>query len=78
MKKDKVCPNCGYRGQGKRLTKGYFAVEMILWMLLIIPGIIYSIWREASRYQGCPNCGAANLVPADSPRGIKLIDEYYA
>ncbi|HDH00661.1 MAG TPA: hypothetical protein ENG80_02490 [Nitrospirae bacterium] len=78
MKKEIICPSCGYRGIAKRMTKGYLAIEIILWMMFIVPGLIYSIWRETSRYQGCPKCGAGNLVPADSPRGIKLIDEYYA
>ena len=77
MKKDLVCPNCGYRGPGRRITKGYFAVEVMLWLLLLVPGMIYSVWRQASIYQGCPRCGAGNLVPSDSPRGVKLIDEFY-
>ena len=71
-----VCPNCGYVGKPKVKIKGSFAVELVLWLLFIVPGLIYSIWRYSGKYYSCPKCGYENMIPADSPRGRKLIREY--
>lgn len=50
------CPNCGYEGPGKRFIKGSFGIEVVLWLLFLIPGFIYSIWRLTTPYFGCPKC----------------------
>lgn len=50
------CPNCGYEGKAKRMIKGSLVLEIVLWLLFIIPGLIYSIWRSTSRYHACPRC----------------------
>lgn len=68
-----VCANCGTQGWAKRYTKGSFGIEVVLWLLLLIPGIIYSVWRLTSKYDGCPQCGAANMIRAESPRGRQLL-----
>lgn len=70
-----ICANCGYEGQPRSVTKGSFAIELLLWLCFIIPGLLYSLWRLSSRHSGCPQCGATNMVPLDSPRGRKLHDE---
>lgn len=72
----KVCPNCGHKGKPKKVTRGSILMELILWLALLIPGIIYSTWRLTTRYWACPKCGAANMVPLDSPRGKKLLEEF--
>jgi hypothetical protein len=71
-----ICPNCGFRGRSRRVTKGNFLIEIILWLFFIIPGLIYSIWRLGSRYSACPSCGAPYMVPINSPRGTKLSEEF--
>ncbi|HEY8085904.1 MAG TPA: hypothetical protein VIE69_09920 [Methylophilaceae bacterium] len=38
--KEKICAKCGYVGHAKKITKGSFLVEVILW-LLFIPGLGY-------------------------------------
>lgn len=63
------CQHCGFIGQPKTFTKGSFLIEVALWLMLIVPGLIYSLWRVTSgRYKGCPTCGAPNMIPADSPK----------
>jgi hypothetical protein len=57
------CPNCGHIGQPVLRTKGSFGLEICLWLLFIIPGLIYSIWRLTSKEKGCPDCGFAHLIP---------------
>lgn len=62
------CQNCGTVGVQRTYTKGSFGVEVLLWLLMILPGLIYSLWRLTTRYPGCPQCGAANMIPIDSPK----------
>lgn len=69
-----VCPSCGSRGEPKTITKGSTGIELILWLCLLVPGLIYSIWRLSSRVKGCPSCGSMGMIPANSPHGKKLID----
>jgi hypothetical protein len=56
------CPNCKYQGFGQYITKGSFAIELILWFFLILPGLIYSIWRLSSRRWACPQCDFDHVV----------------
>lgn len=56
------CPNCSYEGKAKRMVKGSMGLEIVLWLLLIIPGLIYSLWRSFSRYNACPKCGYQFVV----------------
>lgn len=74
MAKKLICPNCGYKGTPKKVTKGSIFIELVLWLAFIVPGIIYSLWRLTSRHEACPQCGASNMVPLSSPRGKKLVE----
>ena len=61
------CTSCGYEGPGKTVTRGSILIEIILWLCFIVPGLIYSIWRQGSKYKACASCGARTLVPPESP-----------
>lgn len=65
--KTKFCTTCGHEGGTESKTRGSFLIEIILWLCFIVPGLIYSIWRVSSRHPVCASCGAATLVPPDSP-----------
>lgn len=67
-----ICPNCGTRGEPKTRTKGSTLLEVFLWLMLIVPGLIYSLWRITSRERVCPACGSP-MIPVDTPRGQQLI-----
>ena len=56
------CPNCKYSGPAQQITKGSMLIEIILYFLLIIPGLIYSSWRLSSRHLACPKCNFANVA----------------
>ena len=71
-----VCANCGYVGKPKTVTRGSIFIEIILWLTFLIPRLIYSIWRLTTRHKSCPQFFAPNMVPLDSPRGRKLVEEY--
>lgn len=66
------CTRCFNTGLPNLVTKGSFGIELVLWLFLLIPGIIYSIWRVTTRHWACPHCGSADLVPPDSPRAQQL------
>lgn len=68
-----ICSACGHIGSSKTAVKGNILIELILWLCFIIPGIIYSLWRSSSRYKKCTVCGSTNLIPLDSPNGMKLL-----
>lgn len=67
-----VCAQCGSTGSESH-TKGSFLIEVVLWLFMCIPGLIYSIWRLTSRGQVCRACKSDRLVPANSPTGQSLL-----
>jgi hypothetical protein len=69
------CKNCGYIGDPKVHTPGYFAVELILWCMFFIPGLAYTLWRTANRTTICPQCRQINMIPADSPMAQGMIKQ---
>lgn len=72
-----ICKECGYAGPMETVTKGNFAIEVLLWICFFMPGLIYSIWRLTTRGRGCPECESRSIVPTDSPIGKKLFDAEY-
>lgn len=73
MAKKVVCKNCGYVGKSKQHTDGNILIELVLWLLFLLPGLIYSIWRLTTRKTVCAKCGSTNIIPVDSPQGQKLV-----
>jgi hypothetical protein len=71
--KPSICARCGVQGSLKSETKGSFLIEVILWLMFIVPGLIYSLWRLSTRRKVCGACGSPELVPLDSPRGKQLL-----
>jgi hypothetical protein len=41
MSEEVVRTNCGHVGGTKTVTQGHFALEVLLWLWLLVPGIIY-------------------------------------
>jgi hypothetical protein len=71
-----ICTNCGHTGNPTKHTRGSFLIELVLWLTFIVPGLIYSLWRLTTKERVCRKCGSSNLVPADTPRGRKLMEEF--
>ncbi|MAQ77337.1 hypothetical protein CL684_02325 [Candidatus Campbellbacteria bacterium] len=71
-----VCTQCGNVGYPKSITKGNIGFELILWLLFIIPGLIYSIWRHTTTHKACRVCKNKNMIPVDSPMGKKKLAEF--
>ncbi len=58
-----ICPSCRYVGESKSIAKGSRKMEITLWCCLLLPGILYTVWRQSKdgQYQGCPQCQEANV-----------------
>lgn len=57
------CPNCGYAGIGKVTKKGSVLISFLLYMfVMIVGGLIYSIWRNGTKKTVCPRCGFQNVI----------------
>jgi hypothetical protein len=67
-----ICSSCGTVGNGATTVQGSFLIEVVLWLFMILPGLIYSIWRLTTKKVGCASCGGAALIPLNSPRGQQL------
>lgn len=63
----KHCMMCGAEAPTKQHTRGSILIEIILWMMFLVPGLIYSIWRMTTRKNVCSACGADTLIPIESP-----------
>lgn len=61
------CTACGHVGKPRVRNRGSSAIEIILWLLLIVPGFCYTLWRMGRKDRYCRSCNAPNLIPADSP-----------
>jgi rubredoxin len=44
-------------------------------VFLFLVALIYSIWREVTHYNACPQCKSMDVIPIDSPIGAKLYKE---
>jgi hypothetical protein len=64
---DSFCLDCGHVGPAKHVTPGSSRLAFLLWCALIVPGLVYSLWRRSGRTEACALCGHASLLPADSP-----------
>jgi ssDNA-binding Zn-finger/Zn-ribbon topoisomerase 1 len=58
-----VCSSCGYIGDSVDLAKGSRQKEVLLWCCLLLPGLLYTLWRQSSdgRYEACPKCESPKL-----------------
>lgn len=61
------CKKCGNVGPTKAIMKGSFAIELVLWLFFLFPGLIYSIWRLTTKGRGCSVCGSGDVIPANAP-----------
>lgn len=72
----KVCPECGFIGKGK--MQGTIFIEIVLWLMFILPGLLYTLWRYTQIRSICPKCGCKNMIPVTAPKGKILVEQYNA
>ena len=69
---DWICTQCNWTGRPVSFTGGSFLIELLLWLFLCLPGLIYSIWRLTTRRKVCPVCRSQALIPYGSPRAQSM------
>jgi hypothetical protein len=69
------CPACGASGRPVKKARGSLAVEIMLWLLLIVPGLVYSVWRMTTYRRVCATCGSDAVIPVDSPLARRALDD---
>lgn len=73
MAAEKLCTNCHFIGKPRKITKGSLLIEILLWIMFIFPGLIYSIWRLTSKISACPQCQAPNMIPLESQMAQRIL-----
>jgi hypothetical protein len=73
-----ACLTCEHVGPTATRARGSLGMEVALWLLLIVPGMIYSVWRVTGKRPVCQQCGSDALVPSQSPAGRRLLTQAQA
>ena len=73
--KEYICESCGCRNTAERHTKGSFSIELVLWLFLLLPGLLYGIWRMATRTYVCQQCHG-NAVALASAKGQMALQRF--
>jgi len=68
-----VCTACGYVGKPAMRRRGRGWLEIALWLMGLLPGLIYTIWRLSTRHPVCPSCAHGNIVSAGSPAATAFL-----
>lgn len=71
----KFCLDCKEIVKTKRETQGSIIIELLLWCLFIVPGLIYSIWRSTSRYDVCGICKSKRIISKNHKRAREIIED---
>lgn len=64
-----ICTICGYDGQGKKQLRGSSRMEWLIWLTVLIPGPLYSLWRRVRLKRICPHCEMQTMVSVASDEG---------
>jgi hypothetical protein len=56
----------------ERIVPGSAATEVLLWVIFLLPGVVYSIWRSNAAKNVCPSCHSTAIVPIESPMGQEI------
>ena len=57
-----LCTGCWRTARPDTRLPGSDRAELLAWCCLLLPGLVYSSWRQAGRTRVCPACGGADLV----------------
>lgn len=71
LTKKYICMECSCQRDPIWVNRGWWIIEIAMWLLLIVPGVIYSIWRRVRKQQVCPNCLNPAMVLTTSSRVMK-------
>ncbi|MCF8724052.1 hypothetical protein LQ236_002072 [Nitrospina gracilis] len=70
--KDYICLTCGCQRQPINVRRGHIAIEVLLYLFYIVPGVMYTLWRSVRRHDVCPKCRTPSIVKTTSPQAFQL------
>jgi hypothetical protein len=73
MDANSLCVRCKGRVRPVEVVRGSLFIEVLLWALALIPGLLYHMWVSSTAHEICPECGSGDLVPLDSPRARQIL-----
>lgn len=73
FRKKYLCLECGCQREPVMANRGMLIIELLMWLLYILPGVIYSIWRRVRKQEICPNCRTPSVVLTASSRAMKMM-----
>ena len=75
MRTEYICESCGSRSAPELITKGSLQIELVLWALLLLPGLLYGFWRMATRTYVCRHC-KGNVSPLTTAKGKLALKQF--
>lgn len=84
-----ICTVCGTVGRPRKVVPGSFLIEAFAWLVALaltaagawpplLLALAYTLYRATRGGHACNACGAAQMVPLDSPVGRELSDRHHA
>ncbi len=55
-------------------AKGSGLIEVILYIFMIVPGLIYSVWRRSGNTKLCPKCSSSALIDSNAGTHVRCPD----
>jgi len=71
-----ICQECGEIGWPRKIVPGSFLLEVFLYFLFVIPGLIYTVYRSSHRQEVCPVC-RARMLPLGSAGGHQVVQRFF-
>ena len=68
-----VCTACCCTDKPIKYRRGRNKREILLWICFIVPGLLYTIWRNTSTILACPRCETTTMISTKTPHGQRLI-----
>jgi hypothetical protein len=72
--RDCYCTRCGTVAEYRRFRVGSGLVCFVLFLVGIVPGVIYYVWAKSAEHNGCRRCGSREIVPVNSPVARRALE----
>jgi len=72
-----ICKECWLIATPRIISRGSTIIEIFLWGLFLIPGMIYSAWRFMTKEKRCPQCSSLAVIPLGSEIGQRVLGKIY-
>jgi hypothetical protein len=70
-----ICCRCESLTKPHAYTPGHILIEIALWLCILLPGLLYSLWRFTNKRTVCSACGSSDLVPISTPKGKRILKQ---